>query len=70
MTKLIGELLFELVRILIRDLVTSFCKQIAVKVCAWIDSRVHGRTARFVLGGLLGIVAYFAYPIILGLLGL
>ena len=63
MAKLIGELLFGLIRILIADLL----KQAAVKVCAWLDTKVHGRTARIVLGGLLGIGAYFIFPIILGL---
>jgi hypothetical protein len=63
MAKLVGELLFGLIRILIADLL----KQAAVKVCAWLDTRVHGRTARIVLGGLLGIGAYFIFPIILGL---
>jgi hypothetical protein len=66
MAKLFGELLFGLIRLLIVDLL----KQVAVKVCAWLDTKVHGRVARMVLGGLLGIAAYFALPIILGLLGL
>ena len=63
MAKLVGELPFELVRILIADLL----KQAAVKVCAWLDTKIHGRTTRLVLGGLLGIGAYFIFPIILGL---
>jgi hypothetical protein len=66
MAKLVGELLFGLVRILIED----WLKQAAVKVSAWLDTRVHGRISRIVLGGLLGIAAYFIFPIILGLLGL
>jgi hypothetical protein len=63
MAKLVGELLFGLVRILIADLL----KQAAVKVCAWLDTKIQGRTMRLVLGGLLGIGAYFIFPIILGL---
>jgi hypothetical protein len=63
MAKLVGELLFGLIRILIADLL----KQAAVKVCAWLDTRIHERTMRLVLGGLLGIGAYFIFPIILGL---
>jgi hypothetical protein len=63
MAKLFGELLFGLVRILIADLL----RQAALKVCAWLDTKVHGRIARIVLGGLLGLAAYFIYPIILGL---
>jgi hypothetical protein len=63
MAKLVGELFFGLVRILIADLL----KQAAVKVCAWLDTKVQGRTTRLVLGGFLGIAAYFIFPIILGL---
>jgi hypothetical protein len=63
MAKLVGELLFGLVRILIADVL----KQTAVNVCAWLDTKVHGRIARIVLGGLLGIAAYFIFPIIMGL---
>ena len=63
MAKLVGELLFGLIRTLIADLL----KQAAVKVCAWLDTRVHGRTTRIVLGGILGIGAYFIFPIILRL---
>ena len=63
MAKLVGELLFGLVRVLLADLL----KEAAVKVCAWLDTKVHGRTPRLVLGRLLGVAAYFIFPIILGL---
>ena len=63
MAKLVGELFFGLVRILIADLL----KQAAVKVCAWLDTKIQGRTTRLVLGGFLGVAAYFIFPIILGL---
>jgi hypothetical protein len=64
MAKLFGELLFGLVRILIAD----WLKLAAVKMCAWLDTKIHGRILRIVLGGLLGLAAYFIYPIIMGLL--
>jgi hypothetical protein len=66
MSNAIGELLFGLVRILVGD----WLKQAAAKVCAWLDTKVHGRIARIVLGGLLGIAAYFIFPIIMGLFSL
>lgn len=56
-------MLFGLIRILIED----WRRLIAFKVCAWLDTRVHGRTARSVLGGFLGLAAWFILPIILGL---
>jgi hypothetical protein len=66
MSNVIGELLVGLARTLIGD----WLKQAAVRACAWLDTRVHGRIARFVLGGLLGIAAYFIFPIIMGLFSL
>jgi hypothetical protein len=63
MAKLIGEMLFGLVRILIED----WLKQIAFKVCAWLDTKIHGRTTRIIVGGFLGLAAYFIFPIIMGL---
>jgi hypothetical protein len=66
MAKLFGELLFGIIRGLAEDLF----KQILVKVDAWLNSKVRGRILRIVLGGLLGIAAYFLFPIMMGLLGL
>jgi hypothetical protein len=63
MADLIGKMPFGLNRILIEDWV----KQAAIKVCARLDTKVHGRIAGFVLGGLLGLAAYFILSIILGL---
>jgi hypothetical protein len=66
MAKVFGELLFALVRILVVDLM----RQGAVKFCAWLDTKVPGRTPRIILGGLLGIAVYFLLPTMLGILGL
>ena len=66
MAALVAELLFDLVRCL----VGGWLRQAAVAICAWLDMRIHGRAARFVVGGLLGIAAYFLIPVIAGLLGL
>ncbi|WP_439375390.1 hypothetical protein [Bradyrhizobium sp. DASA03120] len=65
MAAFVAELLFDLVR----SLVGSWLRQ-AVAVCAWLDAKIHGRAARVVVGGLLGIAAYFLIPVIAGLLGL
>ncbi|MBB4367759.1 hypothetical protein GGD63_000528 [Bradyrhizobium sp. cir1] len=66
MAALVAELLLDLVRSLIGD----WLRQAAVAVCAWLDTRIRGRAARFVVGGLLGIAAYFLIPVVAGLLGL
>lgn len=66
MAAFFAELLFDLVR----SLVGSWLREAAVAVCARLDTKIHGRAARFVVGGLLGIAAYFLIPVIAGLLGL
>jgi len=60
------ELLFDFARSLIGDWV----RRALVAVCVWLEPKIHGRTARFIVGGLLGIAAYLLIPVVLGLLGL
>lgn len=66
MAGFLAELLIDL----IRTLVGSWLRQAAVGLCAWLDSKIHGRTARIVVGLLLGIAAFFVIPVLAGLLGL
>jgi hypothetical protein len=66
MAKLIGELLFAIVGSLIKDWGNS----LFLKVGAWLDTRVHGRTTRIVVGLVLGLAAYFLVPIVIGLFSL
>ena len=66
MAKFIGELLFAMVGSLIKDWENS----LLLKVGAWLDTRVHGRTTRIVAGHLLGLAAYFLIPIVTGLFSL
>ena len=65
MTKLIGELLFAMASTLIKGWANSFVQ----KVGGWLDTKVHGRRAKIVVGVLLG-PAYVLIPICAGLLGL
>lgn len=65
MAAVLAELLFALVRSLVGD----WLRQAALAVCAWLDTRIHGRAARFLMGGLLGLAAYILIPVIAGLLG-
>ena len=37
---------------------------------AWLDMQIPGRWPKIIVGALLGIVAYFAIPILMGLFGL
>jgi hypothetical protein len=64
MAKLLVELLLWLIRVLVVDLLW----QAAVKLCAWLDTKMTGRWPRLIVGGLLGLAAFFLFPIILGLL--
>lgn len=66
MAAFVAELLFALVRSLVGD----WLRRAGLAVCAWLDTRIHGRAARFVVGGLLGLAAFFLIPVIYGLLGL
>ena len=66
MAKLLGELLFGLLRVLVGDLL----KGVALRVGAWLDQNIRGRRVKIVVGLLLGVAAYFLFPIILGILGL
>jgi hypothetical protein len=53
----------RLVRILIED----WLKQAALKMCAWLDSKIHQRATKIFVGLLLGLAAYFIFPIIVEL---
>jgi hypothetical protein len=66
MAKLLGELLLDLARVLVRDVLW----QVALKVGAWLDNNIQGRRTKIAIGLLLGVAAYFVFPIILGILGL
>jgi hypothetical protein len=65
MAKLFGELVIYLIRVIIFDLISAA----VFKFFVWLDMQIPGRWPKIIVGGLLGIVAYFAIPIIMGLLG-
>ena len=67
MSKVLGEVLFAIVRSIIDDLVISVLKPIGLQFATWLDSKIHGRRTKLVVGGLLGIAAYFLLPVILSL---
>lgn len=66
MAKLLGELLMDLLRVLVGDVL----KQVALKVGAWLDNDIRARRMKIAVGLLLGLAAYFLFPIVLGILGL
>jgi hypothetical protein len=66
MAKLLGELLLDLLRVLVRDLL----KGVALRVGAWLDRNIQDRRVKIAFGLLLGVAAYFLFPIVLGILGL
>lgn len=65
-----AALFAELIVDLIRSIAGAWLKQAAIAVCAWLDTRIHGRAARLIVGGLLGLAAFFLIPVLEGLLGL
>ena len=66
MAKLLGELLLDLLRVLVSDVL----KGVVVRVGAWLDRNIESRRLKIGAGLLLGVAAYFLFPIILGILGL
>lgn len=66
MAAFVAELLFDLVR----ALVGSWLRETAFAIGVWLDTKIHSRTARLVVGLLLGTAAFFLIPAITGVLGL
>lgn len=66
MANILGELLLVVVRARIADWVYSLFR----KVGTWLDTKINGRTAKVVIGMLLGLAAYILIPVFAGLLGL
>lgn len=66
MAAFFAELLFDIAASLVRN----WLGRAVVAVCTWLEPRIHGRAARFIVGGLLGVAAYLLIPVIIGLLGL
>ena len=65
MVSFVGEMIFGLVRFLFEDRL----RQVAIRFCTWLDPMVQGRRAKLVIGGLLGLAAWFLAPVFAGLLG-
>ena len=65
MANILGELLLVIVRALIADWAYS----LFIKVGTWLDTKIGERTAKVVIGMLLGLAAYILIPIVAGLLG-
>ena len=67
MSKILGGVLFAIVRSIIDDLVISILKPIGLKFATWLDTKIQGQRTKVVVGGFLGLAAYFLLPIILSL---
>ncbi len=65
MAHFFAELLLDLVV----TLIGNWLRKVAVAICTWLDTKIHDRASRFVLGGLLGLAAYILIPVLAGLLG-
>lgn len=68
MAKLIGDLLFAIVRDLVWAEVNSFVWRLVQKAGAWLDTKINRRSARVVVGLLLGFAARGVFPLIVFLL--
>ena len=66
MAQFFGEWLFSIVGAFVRDVVYSLW----LKFATWLEPKIQGRTAKLIIGLLLGIGLFFLMPIVSGLLGL
>jgi uncharacterized protein YacL len=66
MANILGELLFAL----IRSIVAGWAYALWVKLATWLDPKIQRRWVKVAVGGLLGLVAFFMIPVVMGLLGL
>lgn len=67
MGKIIGELIFGLARFLAALVMESFLADAARSFIMWLDPKIRGRYTRIVVGLLLGVGAYFLFPVVIGL---
>ena len=65
MTSIIEEVLRPIVRSFLSDHTHALC----LKAANWLDANIPGKTAKLILGMILGLVTFFSAPIVTGLLG-
>jgi hypothetical protein len=51
------------------SLIRGWANALVLKLGAWLDTKIHGRRMKIVVGLLLGLAAYVLVPICAGLLG-
>lgn len=66
MTNILGELLLAF----IRTIVGGWAYSLWIRLATWLDAKINGRWAKFASAGLLGVAAYFIFPVVMGMLGL
>ena len=67
MSKIIGELVVGLVRFTVSILMSVILSEAFQKMGIWLDAKILGRRTKFLIAGLIGIAAYFLFPILTGL---
>jgi hypothetical protein len=68
MANLFGSLFFTVARGVVAGLMVSFLGKAGRNFLLWADTKVQGRRAKLVIGGLLGLAAYVLFPIVMSLL--
>lgn len=67
---MIANIIEELLLAIIRAAVAGWAYSLWVKLATWLDPKIKGRWAKLIIGGLLGLAAFFLIPALFGLLGL
>ena len=59
----------EVLRPIVRSFIEDRTRSLFVKAANWLDANVPGRTAKILIGMVLGLAAFFAIPVLTGLAG-
>lgn len=59
----------EFLRPIVRSFLSDQTHALFLKMANWLDANIAGRTAKIVIGMILGLAAFFSIPIVTGLLG-
>jgi len=59
----------EVLRPIVRSFIEDRTRSLFVKAANWLDANVPNRTAKILIGMVLGLAAFFAIPVLTGLAG-
>jgi len=64
-----ASIIEEFLRPIVRSFLSDQTHALFLKMANWLDANIAGRTAKIVIGMILGLAAFFSVPVVTGLLG-